>query len=41
VRFTAPSGDEIPSDGVVHGWLVMRDGRGGTAYTSFDLVVER
>lgn len=41
VLFTAPSGDEIPSDGVVHGWLVMRDGRGGTAYTSFDLVIER
>lgn len=41
VRFTAPSGDEIPSDGLVRGWVVMRDGRGGTAYTSFDLTIER
>lgn len=41
VRFTAPTGEDLPSDGIVHGWVVMRDGRGGTAYTSFDLTVER
>ncbi len=41
VRFSAPEGDDIPASGIVHGWLVMRDGRGGTAYTSFDLAIER
>lgn len=41
VRFTAPSDKELPGDGLVRGWVVMRDGRGGTAYTSFDLTIER
>jgi hypothetical protein len=40
VRYTAPEGEEIPNDGVVHGWVVMRDGRGGTATHAFELYVE-
>ncbi|MDP2343033.1 MAG: hypothetical protein Q8O67_18905 [Deltaproteobacteria bacterium] len=43
VEFTAPTGDKddpLPEDDVVHGWVVLRDGRGGTAVRSFDLPVE-
>ena len=46
VQFRAPSGktasdleDTLPVDGIVHAWVVMRDGRGGTAATSFTLKV--
>lgn len=42
-EFTAPDGTEenpLPDDGVVHGWVVLRDGRGGTAVRSFDLAIE-
>jgi hypothetical protein len=39
VRFTAPSGDDVPDDGVVHAWVVLRDGRGGTDFRSFDLTI--
>lgn len=42
-EFTAPTGEEgdpVPDDGVVHGWVVLRDGRGGTAVRSFDLAIE-
>ena len=42
-EFTAPAGtdeDPLPDDGVVHAWVVLRDGRGGTAVKSFDLPVE-
>jgi hypothetical protein len=41
-QWTAPTGDdgdELPDDGVVHGWVVMRDGRGGVAHLSFDLAI--
>jgi hypothetical protein len=41
--FTAPAGtddDPLPEGGVVHAWVVMRDGRGGTAVRAFDLPVE-
>jgi hypothetical protein len=42
-EFTAPTGEEgdpVPDDGVVHGWVVVRDGRGGTAVRSFDLPID-
>jgi hypothetical protein len=42
-EFTVPAGtdeDPLPDDGVVHAWVVLRDGRGGTAVKSFDLPVE-
>ncbi len=42
-EFTAPTGDEddpIPEGGVIHAWVVLRDGRGGTAVRSFDLSIE-
>ncbi len=42
-EFTAPTGEEgdpLPADGVVHGWVVLRDGRGGTAVRAFDLPLE-
>ena len=42
-EFTAPTGEEgdpVPEDGVVHVWVVLRDGRGGTAVRSVDLPVE-
>jgi hypothetical protein len=42
-EFIAPSGtddDPLPDDGVVHAWVVLRDGRGGTAVRAFDLPVE-
>ena len=32
--------DPLPADGVVHAWVVMRDGRGGTAVRAFALPVE-
>ena len=43
VQYTAPTGEEgdpLPDDGVVHGWVVLRDGRGGTAVRTFDLPLE-
>ncbi len=43
VQYTAPtgeSGDAVPKDGVVHAWVVMRDGRGGTAVRAFDVDVK-
>jgi hypothetical protein len=42
-EFTAPTGEEgdsFPEDGVIHAWVVLRDGRGGTAVRSFDLNFE-
>ena len=42
-EYALPTGDKtdpIPKDGVVHGWVVMRDGRGGTAVRAFDFTVE-
>jgi hypothetical protein len=42
-EFTAPTGDDgdpLPKGGVVHAWVVLRDGRGGTATRSFDLPLE-
>jgi len=39
VRFTAPEGDDVPDDGLVHAWVVLRDGRGGTDFRAFDLSV--
>ena len=41
-EFTAPAGDEddpLPADGVVHAWVVLRDGRGGSAVRAFDLPI--
>jgi len=41
-EFTAPTGDDddpLPADGIVHGWVVLRDGRGGAAVRSFDLPI--
>ena len=43
VEYTPPTGeegDEIPADGLVRGWVVMRDGRGGAAVRSFEFTVE-
>lgn len=44
-EYTAPTGDDdedpLPADGIVHGWVVLRDGRGGTATLSFDLPITR
>lgn len=42
-EYTAPTGeddDTIPEGGVIHAWVVLRDGRGGTAVRSFDLSLE-
>jgi hypothetical protein len=39
VRFTAPEGDDIPDDGIVRAWVVLRDGRGGTDFRSFELSI--
>lgn len=42
-EYTLPTGgkdDPIPKDGAVHGWVVMRDGRGGTAVRAFDFTLE-
>jgi hypothetical protein len=36
--YTPPDGSEeqpLPADGVVHGWVVLRDGRGGVAVRDF------
>ena len=41
-EFTVPTGDDVdplPEGGVIHAWVVMRDGRGGTAFRSFDLTI--
>ena len=41
-EFVAPTGgeeDPLPVDGIVHGWVVLRDGRGGTAVRAFDLPI--
>lgn len=41
VRYTPPVDDEpVPDDGVVRGWVVLRDGRGGTATRSFSFRLE-
>lgn len=43
VEYTAPTGeddDPLPEDGIIRGWVVMRDGRGGTATRSFELTLE-
>jgi hypothetical protein len=40
VRFLAPAQDAAPADGIVRAWVVMRDGRGGTAFTSFEMPLE-
>jgi hypothetical protein len=43
VEYTPPTGeddDPLPPDGIVRGWVVMRDGRGGAAVRSFDFVFE-
>jgi hypothetical protein len=43
VEYTAPAGskeDPLPEDGLVRAWVVMRDGRGGTAVRAFDFTVE-
>lgn len=42
VEYTPPTGekdDPLPGDGTVHAWVVMRDGRGGTAVRPFDFTV--
>lgn len=44
VVYVAPAGDEedpLPESGVVHAWVVVRDGRGGTAVQAFDLPVAK
>lgn len=41
VRYTPPVEDDpVPADGVVRGWVVLRDGRGGTATRSFSFRLE-
>lgn len=40
VRYIAPKGADAPPGGVVRAWVVMRDGRGGTAFTSFEMHLE-
>jgi hypothetical protein len=45
VELTAPSGetdspeDVVPADGVIHAFVVLRDGRGGTAFQEFTLTL--
>jgi hypothetical protein len=42
-EYTAPTGkddDPLPADDLLHAWVVMRDGRGGTATFAFDLPIE-
>jgi hypothetical protein len=40
VRFTAPALDDEHLDaGLIHVWVVMRDGRGGSAFRAFDVPV--
>lgn len=41
VRFTAPEGDDVPGDGLVRAWVVLRDGRGGTDWRAFELPIDR
>lgn len=41
VQYTPPVDDEpVPADGVVRGWVVLRDGRGGTATRAFSFRLE-
>ncbi len=40
VRYIPPEGDDVPADGIVHAWVVMRDGRGGTSVREFEFTVE-
>ncbi|OGQ22950.1 MAG: hypothetical protein A2138_10750 [Deltaproteobacteria bacterium RBG_16_71_12] len=41
VRYQPPVDDEpVPADGVVRGWVVLRDGRGGTATRAFSFRFE-
>lgn len=40
VRYVPPTGEDIPDDGVVRAWVVMRDGRGGTSVRAFSFTVE-
>ncbi|MCC7112400.1 MAG: hypothetical protein IT382_24120 [Deltaproteobacteria bacterium] len=41
VRYHPPVDDDpVPADSVVRGWVVMRDGRGGTATRSFSFRLE-
>ncbi len=38
VRFVAPAADDVNLDaGIIHVWVVMRDGRGGSAFRAFDV----
>lgn len=39
VRFTAP--ERAPQGGLIHAWVILRDGRGGTDWHAFTLEVER
>ncbi len=42
--YVAPAGDEedpLPESGVVHAWVVVRDGRGGTAVQAFELPIAK
>ncbi len=39
VEWTPPTGAEAPPDGLVHFWLVVRDGRGGNAWAERALCV--
>jgi hypothetical protein len=44
VVYVAPGGDDedpLPAGGVVHAWVVVRDGRGGTAVQAFDLPIAK
>lgn len=43
VEYTPPTGEEddpVPADGLVRGWVVMRDGRGGAAVRAFEFAAE-
>ena len=41
VQYTAPVDDDpVPADGVVRGWVVLRDGRGGVATRDFSFRLE-
>ena len=43
VEYTPPTGEKDdlpPSDGIIRGWVVMRDGRGGTDVRSFEFTLE-
>lgn len=41
VRFTAPDEADLPADGLIRGWVVLRDGRGGTDWRSFEVTISR